>query len=136
MNVGKFPHDWYWRVGGSETEIFSSRDGGVVPIDSTDFIAWSAEGNRPTDIATQDELVDVLRKLDVPPYHLVAKRVIVDRLQTVGLLDAARAALDAADLYTRERWNNREMIYADDPTSRDLLVAIGADPDAILAPES
>jgi hypothetical protein len=60
--------------------------------------------------------------------------VIVDRLQAAGNLPAARAALDAADLYTRERWSAREAIYADDPTAIALLQAIGADPEAILAP--
>jgi hypothetical protein len=72
---------------------------------------------------------------DVPLRRLVRASVIVDRLQAAGLLAAARAALDAADLYTRERWNAREAIYADDPTAIALLHAIGADPAAILAPE-
>lgn len=66
---------------------------------------------------------------------LVPKRVIIDRLQAAGLLEAARAALDGADLYTRERWNNREAIYADDETAVALIAAIGGDPAAILAPE-
>lgn len=65
---------------------------------------------------------------------LVPKRVIVDRLQAAGLLDAARAALDAADLYTRERWNTRDAIYTDDETAIALLAAIGADASAVLAP--
>lgn len=64
---------------------------------------------------------------------LVPKRVIVDRLHAAGKLEAARAAIDAADLYTRERWNTREAVYADDATARALLQGIGADPDAILA---
>ena len=65
---------------------------------------------------------------------LVPKRLIVDRLQAAGLLEAARAALDAADLYTRERWNTRDAVYADDAPAVALLAAIGADPAAILAP--
>jgi hypothetical protein len=67
---------------------------------------------------------------------LVRKSVIVDRLQAAGLLAAARSTLDAADLYTRERWNTRDAIYADDATAITLLTAIGADPAAILAPEA
>jgi hypothetical protein len=66
---------------------------------------------------------------------LVPKRLIVDRLHAAGLLDDARAALDAADLYTRERWNTREAIYADDIGAIALLTAIGADPAAILTAE-
>jgi len=65
---------------------------------------------------------------------LVPKRLIVERLQAAGLLEAARAALDAADLYTRERWNTREAIYADDAQAHALLIAAGADPAAILRP--
>ncbi len=62
------------------------------------------------------------------------RSIIVDRLHAAGKLIAAREMLDAADLYTRERWNAREAIYADDPTAIALLQAIGADPEAILAP--
>jgi hypothetical protein len=66
---------------------------------------------------------------------LVPKRIIIDRLQAAGKLDAARAALDAADLYTRERWNTRDAIYADDAQAIALLVAIGVEPTAILTAE-
>src|SRR6266849_6437830 len=66
------------------------------------------------------------------PRLLIAKSVIIDRLQAAGKLNAARKALDAADLYTRERWNSRSMIYADDPTAVALIKAIGADPAVIL----
>lgn len=68
------------------------------------------------------------------PPVIIPKRVIVDRLYAAGKLDAARAALDAADLYTQERWNCRDSIYSDDPTAIALLTAIGADPAVILAP--
>lgn len=69
-----------------------------------------------------------------PERRLVPKRVIIDRLHAAGLLDAARNALDSAPLYTRERWNARDAIYADDPESIAFLRAVGADPDVILAP--
>lgn len=65
---------------------------------------------------------------------LVPKRVIVDRLQAAGKLEAARAALDSADLYTRERWNTRDAIYADDEVALALLEIIGAPAGEILAP--
>ena len=65
---------------------------------------------------------------------LVPKRLIVERLYEAGLLNAARAALDVADVYTRERWNARDAIYADDETATAMLQAIGADPDVILSP--
>ncbi|MCG8511675.1 MAG: hypothetical protein MI741_20870 [Rhodospirillales bacterium] len=68
-----------------------------------------------------------------PPRRLVKKTAIIDRLQEVGLLDAARAAMDQAPTYTQERWNARDAVYADDPETIEFLTAIGADPDAILA---
>lgn len=67
------------------------------------------------------------------PRQLVPKRVIIDRLHEAGKLEAAYAALEAADLYTRERWNTRMEIYADDPTAIALLQSIGANVEAILA---
>lgn len=68
-----------------------------------------------------------------PAPRLVLKRVIVDRLYADGKLEIARAALDAQPLYTRERWNSRDSVYATDPDTIALLKAIGADPAVILA---
>lgn len=82
---------------------------------------WEAEGNQ------------------IKPYvpkaipRLVLKRTIVDRLHLAGKLELARAALDAAPLYTRERWNVRDSVYSDDPDTIALLTSIGADVNAILA---
>ncbi len=83
------------------------------------------------------DVLHVTRDYELLPAErrLVSKATIVDRLQAAGKLDAARAALDAQDLYTRERWNSRSAIYADDVTAIALLQAIGADPAVILAPE-
>lgn len=67
------------------------------------------------------------------PRVLVPKYLIVDRLQAAGKLHAARAALDASDLYTRERWNTRDAIYADDAAALALLAATGVDSADILA---
>ena len=93
------------------------------------------------DLATSDDLshwgIAVEEIQDPTPQverRRVAKSVIVDRLYAAGKLDAARATLDAADTYTRERWNTRVEIYADDPTAIALLQAIGANPNEILAP--
>lgn len=68
-----------------------------------------------------------------PQPRLVPKRVIIDRLYAAGKLEVAKAALDAQSLYTQERWNSRESIYATDPDTIALLTAIGADPEKILA---
>lgn len=78
--------------------------------------------------------LDYTEPEEAPERRLVPKRIIIDRLHEAGLLDRARKALDAAPLYTRERWNARDAVYADDPDSIGFLRAIGADPDVILAP--
>lgn len=85
---------------------------------------WEAEGNT----------IDPAPAPPPPERRLVPKRVIVDRLHAAGLLEAAKAAIDGADLYTQERWNSRTDIYADDPTALGLLEAIGGDPEVIFAP--
>ena len=82
---------------------------------------------------TPEEEAAYLASVPSPPARrLVSKALIVDRLQAAGLLDKAVAALARADIYTRERWNARIFIYADDPTAITLLESIGADPNVIL----
>jgi hypothetical protein len=128
------PVDWYWIVNGDETQVYSSaRSAKVAAVDAT-YQSWIEAGGTPTRIDTMDNLIEVLRAANVPPYHQVPSRTIVDRLEATGKLEAARAALDAAPLYTRERWNNRQVVNADDPDANALLQAIGADPAVILAP--
>lgn len=80
------------------------------------------------------------RAIEIAPYappesapRLVLKTVIIDRLYQAGKLEVAKAALDASDLYTQERWNARTAVYATDPVAIAFITAIGADPDEILA---
>ncbi len=72
---------------------------------------------------------------DTPP---VAWRVstyrIVRRLEEVGLIDAADAALAAQPVLFR-RFYTAGSIPHDDPDAMALLSAVGADPFEILAPE-
>lgn len=84
--------------------------------------AWLLDGNVPEPYVPPPE-----------PRRLVAKSLIVERLIAADLLVQARAALDAAPLEIRERWNARDAIYSDDAAAMALLVAIGADPVAVLA---
>ena len=113
--------DWFWIVGGNDTKVYASARGAIVVTSDAQYQAWLAAGAVPTPIDSMENLIDVLRAANIAPYHLVPKRVIVDRLETAGKLDAAKAALDAADLYTQERWNTRDAIYADDPTAVGLV---------------
>jgi hypothetical protein len=128
-------HDHYWLVGDARA-VWSSREAiaagqfstGYVASDHPGYVAFLAAERLPTRIGSEDEL----RELALWR-RLVPRATIIDRLHSAGKLDAARAALDAADLYTRERWNARDAIYADDATAIALLNAIGANASEILA---
>jgi hypothetical protein len=52
--------NWYWTVGGSTTEAYSSAKPGYVPVGDETYVAWLASGNKPTKIPTEAELNDVL----------------------------------------------------------------------------
>ncbi|TPM39572.1 hypothetical protein [Mesorhizobium sp. B2-3-4] len=110
------------------TSIIRASDGVFVPVDAAnaDYLALMAAMEGGATIAPYTA--------QPSPPRLVPKRVIVDRLYQAGLLDLAKAAIDAADLYTQERWNSRTDIYADDPTALAMLAAIGGDPEIIFAP--
>jgi hypothetical protein len=101
------------------------RGDAVIPadpgnLDWIDYQAWLVKGNTP----------DPADEVPVPRRE-VSKLVIVDRLEAAGLGAVADAALTGA---TRRRWEAATSIYADDPNMIAFLTAIGADPDAILAP--
>ncbi len=79
--------------------------------------------------------VPLERDPDVPPAAWrVSTYRIVRRLEEVGLIDAADAALAAQPVLFR-RFYTAGSIPHDDPDAVGLLSAIGADPLDILAPE-
>lgn len=56
-----FPHNWFWIVAGNEAQWYSSATGGyVAPVQ-----AFIDDGKRPTRIASEDELWEVLAKNNV-----------------------------------------------------------------------
>lgn len=71
---------------------------------------------------------------DEPPYE-VRKLLIIDRLVSAGLFEAAIAVLGGPGDLAYERWQAATAISSQDAEVRALLSAIGADPDVILAPE-
>lgn len=72
----------------------------------------------------------------VPARRLLRKSIVQARLIDAGLMEAAYAALTANPTYFA-RWfaPDRPEVYADDPDALILLDAIGADAEAIMAPE-
>lgn len=53
------PRMWFWFVGGDETKVFSSATGNYVPLTDPNYLKF-ANDMRPTNIASEDELIDVL----------------------------------------------------------------------------
>lgn len=52
--------NWYWAVGGSATQVWSSAACAYVPVTDTAYLAWVAAGRRPTPIDSAASLYDVL----------------------------------------------------------------------------
>jgi len=68
-----------------------------------------------------------------PARWFVPKLVIVERLEAAGKLAQAVAALEGSSLAVQQRWAAAVEIHNDDPDALALLIAIAADPEAILA---
>lgn len=54
------PNEWYWFVGGDQTQVYASARGVFVPITDATYVAWLAQGNFPTNIDTAANLGQVL----------------------------------------------------------------------------
>lgn len=54
------PRNWYWFVDGDETKVFSSAVGDYVQLDDATYQAWLSSGGKPTRIASEIELWNVL----------------------------------------------------------------------------
>jgi hypothetical protein len=126
------PRDWYWIVAADESRAYSSVARGFVD-------AALADPDRITRIDSMDSLKQVLRAANVPPYHSVSPYRIVRRLEAAGLAQQALGVIEAPDnavlkarFYTLAGVGG---IPADDPDAVALVLAAGADPAEILAPE-
>jgi len=63
------PENWYWKVAGSTTHVYSSAVGDYVPVDDATFVAWKSDGTLPTNIASAEELGEVLAPYNLRPVH-------------------------------------------------------------------
>lgn len=75
-------------------------------------------------------------KFSMTPVRTIPKRIVIERLIAAGKIDAAYAALQS-DPAAFAKWfaPGYEHVKVDDPAALALLAAIGADADAIMAPE-
>ena len=124
------PHNWFWIVNGDEQRAFSSEAGAYIGVSE-------ADPTRTTRIDSEENMIAVLRAANVPPYHRVAKSTIIFRLTDTQLAAAVEAFNQPENLRLRERWYapDQPAINADDPEFVAFVLAIGADPAAVLAPE-
>jgi hypothetical protein len=60
------PDQWFWIVGNRPEAIFSSEAPGYVDQHDPRFVKFASEGKKPTRIATDAELAEVLRMAGLP----------------------------------------------------------------------
>lgn len=129
------PRDWYWAVAGDQSQVYSSRRASLVAIADPEYQVFLQRAVA-TQIASMDDLTDVLRQANVPPYHTVTPYRIVRRLEEAGVAAAAISVLEQpTNAVLKWRFSTLTAIPADDPDARSLVLAAGANPDEILAPE-
>lgn len=106
---------WYWRVGGDQSQVYSSVAGGYVPLADAGYQAWVAAGGVPSTIANADELAAVLRR-ELP------KSTVMGRVFGLGFT-AQIAQLFGANFELQAKWNSPDWpnVYCDDP---GLLLAL------------
>ena len=66
------PANWYWVVGGSTTQVYSSAEATYVAVTDTTYQAWLAEGNAPTQIDTDAHLQVVLYRADIAIIQIIS----------------------------------------------------------------
>lgn len=65
------PANWYWIVGGDNSQAYSSASGRYVPSNDAAFLAWKANGNSPTHVNTEFDL-----GTELAPYYPTVPRPI------------------------------------------------------------
>jgi hypothetical protein len=54
------PKNWYWKVNGDATRVYSSLSGDYVPVANATYVAWKTDGTNPTNIDSEASLGGVL----------------------------------------------------------------------------
>jgi hypothetical protein len=90
-------NNWYWIVGGDETEVYSSASRAFVPPSDATYAAWRASGGQPSRIVSNAELSEVVNKPVADQIAAVElKQVRALREQALGV-SGALARLQAFD---------------------------------------
>lgn len=125
------PGNWYWFVGGDQTQVFSGKGNAFVAVNDATFLAW---GGTPTAIDTLDNLKAVLTDAGIPPYRPVSPAAARVVLAAAGKLAAVEAAVNAAPQPVQLYWEYSTEIHRTHPYVEMLRQAIGmsaADADAL-----
>jgi hypothetical protein len=123
------PNNWYWFVGGDQTQVFSSASNSFVPIDDPIFVTWSADShNAPNNISSMLELRDVLINIGVipqpnAPVSLRQAHLAIIQAGLKSQVDALIAAdtTGALDAW----WNYSTEIHRYHPLVLQLAVQLG-----------
>lgn len=63
------PQDWYWKVAGEATKVYSSVTGDYVTLSTPAYVAWVSAGNTATPIVSEVELGEVLAPYSLRPVN-------------------------------------------------------------------
>lgn len=116
------PLNWYWIVGGDETQVFSSKTNAFVPVDDASYIAWD---NTPTSIDTLANLKQVLTDAGASPYLIVTPARARIVLSQAGKLAAVEAVVAQAPEAVQIYWNYATEIHRIHPYVAMLGAAVG-----------
>lgn len=76
------PGNWFWRVGA--TGVWSSLARNYINETDPAFVAFTARGFKPTPIASEAELSDVLRAFGLPGLTPTASDVVAERVRRLA----------------------------------------------------
>lgn len=119
------PADWYWIVAGNSKKPYSSKSNSYIGADDIRYKAFLANGNYPTRISSFDELKEVLKAAQVPPYLSATPRQVRLVLQENNLLDTVDAALKSADEESQISWEYSTVVDRDNPLLKQLASSLG-----------
>ena len=79
------PNDWYFAIGGDQTQVFHSGRGVFVPAADAAFIAWMSVGKTATALPSVSDLGSVLAQFLVRPIDVS----VLDAYTSVQATDIA-----------------------------------------------
>ncbi len=128
--------DWYWVVGGDNTQAWSSRAAAYVPVADAAYQAWLANdghARHPTHIASEADLAEVLGDLwptYVPPIVLTWKARAA--LKMADKFDAAAQAVAASNnVAVQEAFEYSAEWHRTSPAVNAMAQAIGMTSDEV-----